>query len=394
MGGDVAPDRTRWSALSAATADRFDRTLLSQCWMDDVDAVRKIADRPGAGLVITARQGSHDSVSHWARYLVDKAGYERPLLLDANRYSGTRRLPATEPFDQAWIALQRELGLPVLTDSGYLAPEDTSGLNVILSQAACLGDAIATLPLHLDWLTNPEWRGHLLRQVRAYGVPIAPVLEHRADPFDARGVVNGLLDLLDCGVPVVLLRSDVSALGALCCGAIAAAVGTRATLRHLAPVPSASRSGPRNPPRPSVVVPRCLAYKRLGEVNRTKRKHPEVAVWSCDCETCEGKELDWMLRLPPKRQEKLAIQHSLRTLLSLRERLVGPRPEEDRMSWYARCGAASFWLREVGWIRPSALRYWQEAIVPPGRSDSAVPRPRSARPTPALPRSRQTPPSM
>ncbi|ROT32519.1 hypothetical protein [Micromonospora sp. HM5-17] len=390
----MAPDRTQWSASSAETADRFDRTLLSQCWTDDVEAVRTIADRPGTGLVITARQGGLDDVYRLARHLVEGAGYERPLLLDANRYSGTRRLPATAPFDQDWISRQRELGLPVLTDSGYLASGDESGLITILDQTARLGDAIATLPLHLDWLTTPRGRWQLLRQVRAYGVPVAPVLEHRADPFDARGAVDGLLGLLDCGVPVVLLRSDVSALGALCCGAVAAAVGTRATLRHLTPVPSAPWSGPRNPPKPSVVVPRCLAYKRLGEVGRTRRKHPEVAVWSCDCETCDGKELDWMLRLPPKRQEKLAIQHSLRTLLSLRERLVGPRPEEDRMSWYARCGAASFWLREVGWIRPSALRYWQEAIVPPGRSDSAVPRPRSARPTPALSRSRQTPPSM
>lgn len=390
----MTPDRAQWSGSSAATVARFDRTLLSQCGVLDVDTVRRIVDRPGTGLVITARRGNLGDVYRSARQLVEGAGYDRPLLLDAHRYGGAARLPATTPFNEDWIQRQRELRLPVLTDSGYLAPGDDAGLAAILDRTARLGDAIATLPLHLDWLTEPDRRWRLLRQVRDHGVPVALVLEHRADPFGARGAVDGLLELLDCGVPVLLLRCDVSALGALCCGAVAAAVGTRAYLRHLYPVPSTPRSGPRNPPKPSVVVPRCLAYKRLGEVRRTKRKHPDVAVWSCDCVTCEGRELDWILGHPPDDEEKYAIQHSLHALVELHGRLVGPRPEDDRMSWYARCGSATYWESAVGWTRSPALRRWQEAISPSGRSGSTARPHRSDRQSPTRRWIQRTPPPM
>ncbi|GAB3971562.1 hypothetical protein V1634_08770 [Plantactinospora veratri] len=368
----MAPDQTQPLRSPFRTIEGLGRTLLAQCGIADIDDVRRVVNRPGTGLVVTAYQGNLAGIYHWARYLVEK-GYDRPLLLDANRYGGNGRLPAATPFNPDWLARQRDLGLPVLTDSGYVGPDDLDGLVAILGRTAMIDDAIALLPLHLSWLRMPGARDALLRQVRAFAVPIALVVEHQADPFGVRGVVDGLIELLNCEVPLLVLRCDISALGALCCGAVAAAVGTRAALRHLYPmVPTQSRRR-RSPPAPSVVVSGCLSYKRLSTVARTKRQHPDSNLWWCGCSTCEGRDLDWILHRPEWMREKLSFQHSLDAVLELREQLVGPDPRQDPLTWRARCANAAYRRREVGWEPLPALDRWQEAIGLPPSDDPSPP---------------------
>ncbi|MFC6017562.1 hypothetical protein ACFP2T_15270 [Plantactinospora solaniradicis] len=377
----MTPDQTQLLRSPLRTVEGLDRTLLAQCGIADVDAVRRIVNRPGTGLVVTARQGNLPGVYRWACYLVEK-GYDRPLLLDANRYGGNRRLPANTPFSSDWLGRQRELGLPVLTDSGYVGWGDLDGLVAILRRTAMIGDAIALLPLHLSWLRVPSARDTLLRQVRAFAVPVAIIVEYQADPFGVRGVVDGLIELLNCDVPLLLLRSDISALGALCCGAVAAAVGTRAALRHLYPMAPQPARRRWSRPAPSVVVSGCLSYKRLGTVARTKRRHPDSNLWWCGCSTCEGRDLDWILHRPERMRERLSFQHSLDALVELRDELIGPDPQRDQLTWRARCASAAYWRREVGWEPLPALDRWQQAIGLPPSDDPAFPLHRPGRSIP------------
>ncbi|MFY1690597.1 hypothetical protein [Plantactinospora sp. WMMB782] len=350
----------------------IDRTLLAQCGIGDVGAVREVVSQPGTGLVITARLGNLRSVYQSARNLIE-TGFSQPLLLDANRYGGNRRMPATIPFSRDWLSRQRDMGLPVLTDSGYAEGGDVAGVTRILSQAAEIGDVVAVLPLHLSWFTVPEARRTLLRLVRGFGVPVAIAIEHPRDPIGVRGTVDGLLELIGCAVPVMLLRCDVSALGALCCGAFAAAVGTRAALRHLYPRYRPSIRRRPSPPMPSVVVPRCLSYKRLSVVARTKRRHPDTDIWRCLCPTCGGRDLDWIFSRSEQAREWLAFQHSLGALVRLRNELTGPDLLEDQLSWRSRCANAAYWRREVGWDSLPALDRWQEAIGLPPSDDLPPP---------------------
>lgn len=354
MGGGMAPGQTQLVLSAMTPAERLRRPLLVQCWADEADTVAPLTDRLGGGLIITARDGDRRDLYRTARHLREVRGYRRPLLLDAARYADRRAGPAS--FSPEWLARQRELGVPVLTDSGYVARHDDEGLARILSRCAQLGDAIALLPLHPSWLVLPADRQALLTRIRAFGVPVAILLEHVADPFGVPGGVEGLLELLSCEVPVLLVRSDASALGALACGAVAAAVGTNAALRHLHPQRSSQNSVP------SMFVRSCLSYKRLDMIAEAKRRTPASGLWWCDCPVCAGSELDWVLGRPFRDWAELAYRHSLHVLFDLRDYLIGPDPCLDRLSWRALCAAAAFQRQEAGWGRSSMLERWQRAL--------------------------------
>src|SRR2546427_250124 len=78
-----------------------------------------------------------------AKSLREVRGFTGPLLLDAARYAGSGRLGGREEFSRDWVGRQRELGLAVLTDSGYIGEGDDEALAGVLGQARLLGDAIA-----------------------------------------------------------------------------------------------------------------------------------------------------------------------------------------------------------------------------------------------------------
>ncbi|MBO4209302.1 hypothetical protein [Micromonospora echinofusca] len=341
--------------------DCFDRSLLVHCGPAQIAEAVAVADQPGSGLVVTASADRRQNCLDQARRLVRSGRFGHPLLLDAGRYAGAGRCDARTPFSDWWIDGQRELGLPVLTDSGYVAAGDAAGLWHLLQATARLGDAIALLPLHISWLTGTGARRTLTRYVALAGVPVALVLEHPADPFAEPGAVEGLLEVLDCGVPVLLLRCDVSALGALCCGATAAAVGTVPALRHLYPVPPVPGPAPRVG-RPSAIVGRCLAYRRTDVIARTRALFPEAGLWTCDCETCDGRDLSWLDRQPQHRRSLLAFRHSLRVLYALRDDIFRSSLPNSRLSWHARCRDAIWRHADVRWPVPGMLRRWETAL--------------------------------
>lgn len=166
-----------------------------------------------------------------------------PVLADRRRYAGKNRPRGTVRFDPFWIDRQRELKTAtVLTDSGYVGEGDVEALVAILGKATRAGENVcAVLPLHISWLADPGVK-LLTREVNRYEVPAALVLEHSTDPLGAQYAVRGLKQLLSqTQVPVSLLCTDISGLGAIAHGAAWAAVGITAALRHLYP---ADKKGP------------------------------------------------------------------------------------------------------------------------------------------------------
>ncbi|UWP80843.1 hypothetical protein Dfulv_37775 [Dactylosporangium fulvum] len=342
-----------------------ERSLLVHCSANQALRCARIADRPGGGLVVSPHQRDEAGLLATAAYLLRQQNFGAPLLLDAARYAGQARLPASAPFNPRWLRRQRELGLTVLTDSGYVDSDDERGLAGILHRAAILPDVVAVLPLHPLWLRDRMHRAVLTGHIRAAGVPVALVLEAHRDPFALPGVVAGLLEVLRCEVPTLLLRSDISALGALCHGALAAAVGTVGALRHLAPKLPAPRPVPR--PAPSTVFRPTLSYRRLGAIARAKRGRADPQLWGCACEVCDGRDVDWMADLPEREREVPAFEHSIRVLRQLREELLGEGvpAEASRRSWTARCVDAAYRSRELGWPPAPMLAHWREAAPRP-----------------------------
>lgn len=347
---------TRPSPLPHLPAD----TLLVQTDANSdhyLDAV-SCSDRPGGGLVLTGEKALIT-----ATYVRQHKHYSRPLLIDRDRYSGKNRLLAAHAFDNNWISRQRDLGVAgVLPDAGYIGEGDEAGLASILARVHDLGpDVIAPLALHVTWLDRKRGLPVLLEHVGAAGVPIAIALEHQADPLDQRYAVSGLLNLLALPIPVIVLRCDISAIGALCFGARAAAVGTRTGLRHIFPPDNGGGGGTA---KIAALVRGCLAFVSLDKLDLAMQADPENAVWICRCVVCADRTLDWLGSAPDP--EAVAYLHSLETLYQIRSDVVSAHStdRQRQQSWVAQCSSAQFHHIDLGhtvpiWGQPrKALGHW------------------------------------
>jgi len=324
------------------------------------DAI-ECSDRAGGGIVLTGEKALAA-----AEYVLDHRQYGRPVLIDRSRYSGKSRRRARDSFDPNWISRQRRLGLPVvLPDAGYVGRDDEVGLVSILTRVANLGPGVvAPLPLHPSWLNAKVNLPRLIEHIQVAGVPVAVALEHQSDPLSARYAFDGLMDVLKLPVPVILLRSDVSAIGALCFGATAAAVGTKSSLRHIYPVPKEDSFGRR--PTTAAVVKGCLAYASLDKIALAVQVDREDLLWTCDCPVCAGQTLDWLGSAPDS--EAAASLHSLETLYRIRRALFGhdglATAAERRQVWIAQCSSARFEHLRIEratahrWVPPPALDHW------------------------------------
>lgn len=349
MGGVGAgrPDRSPTAGI-----DRLRGNLLAQIRAQDAPRVASWADHPGCGLVLTGRAGLDTAVELRA------SGFSQPLLVDAARYVRNASRPAWRRTDcsPAWISWQRQAGVTVpLTDSGYIGHGASDRLRAVLRQAERLGDdVVAVLPLHSAWLVDDIER--LVTEVIAANRPVALVVEHQADPLGVPAVVAGLARLLALPVPVLLLRGDVSALGALCWGARTVAVGIRPALRELFG---------RDRPADALFVPRLLRFLDTDEFEAAALADPLSPSWRCHCTLCEGVELTWLCTVD---DHTAADAHAISALRQLREQLLGAstRSSRRRDAWLLHCAAAARAHAELGDALfglgdPPALTAWPSA---------------------------------
>jgi len=328
--------------------------LLVQCRLGQAKNAARVASAHGTGLVLTGRT-PRPTVEALREH-----GFTGPILCDANRYSGRRRTPAAVGVRDSWTAEQHDLGLVALTDSGYLAPHDWRGLRRILTEAARQpGPTVAMLPLSARWFEHSV--DGLAEEIEHHGVPVALAIEHAKDPFGVRYVTRGLLSLLDVPVPVLLLRSDISALGALAHGAHAAAIGTTTRLRRIPPRAGRGAVGFRSL---RAFVPPLLGHHPLDAMGRL------APYWHCDCHECAGATLTDLSRT--QRPEVSAFRHSLSAQLTLWSSLHATESPVD--SWRDHCARALSVHRRLAatqpaWYPPANLHSW---IQDPVRGERAV----------------------
>jgi hypothetical protein len=330
--------------------------LLVQCRLGQAKNAARVASAHGTGLVLTGRTPRPTVEALRAH------GFTGPILCDANRYSGRRRAGAEVGIHESWTTEQHDLGLLALTDSGYLAPHDWLGLRRILAGAARQpGPTVAMLPLSARWFEHSV--DGLAEEIDRHGVPVAVAIEHAKDPFGARYVVRGFLALRSVSVPVLLLRSDISALGALAHGTHAAAIGTTNRLRR---IPPQGRRSAESFASLRAFVPPLLGHHPLDAVGRLAPR------WHCDCHECAGAALTDLATAP--RPEVSAFRHSLSAQLTLWSTLRADESTVD--GWLARCGRALAVHRQLAttlpaWYPPAGLDSWTQLLHTVGGSERA-----------------------
>lgn len=287
------------------------------------------------------------------------------VLADAGQYRGNSRCVGATGMSADWLNLQFAAGCRwALTNSGYIPAGNTAALTAVLARGADSERVIVALPLALSWLTDA--REQLIGAIAKTTVPVAIMLESTADPLASDAAVAGLIDVMRIDNEVLLLRSDVSTLGALAHGAAAVSVGTAAKLRHIFPAVKDGGFG-RTPPV-SAFVPELLAYKHLRVISDGHARDPESELWQCGCVICAGRTLDWIATAAD--DQVAAFEHSVAALAQTAKMLMGDADPAAR--WKTMCALAQ--LRHDDLPAPpgkrsrypAAQRAWVRSTPPTG----------------------------
>lgn len=350
------------AVIASPPLDGMSTSLFVQTRCDSCLGITELMSKVGIGVVYTFNGNSRSNAFNRTRMAIchTRDNVDAPdILVDAARYSGKNRIPASRGISPEWISHQRGLGLPwALTDSGYCAAGDREGLRSLLRDASALpGRVVVVLALAHEWLTDDA---DLLRaEIDEQDHPVAIVLEHPEDPCGKTGVVPGLVHVLGADAPVGLLRADTSALGALAHGASIGAVGTTSGLRHLFPV---SDGHGRTPPG-ALVVPDLLTYIHIAKVRDALVADPHLDAWACDCAFCRehGDGIAWIAASPAPGLP--AFQHSAASLARIGRTLAAA--DDPARAWAGMCRQAQadhFTIIVNGkeWRSKPFLRRWAE----------------------------------
>lgn len=235
-------------------------------------------------------------------------GKVQDTLADPAQYVPGLKAAGTQGFllfdYDEWLQRQRHAGVAViLTDSPRIQKRDRESLRTALRRWRDSGDpTLAVLPVETWWLKGGL--PCLIDEVRSAGRPVALVLHHPYNGLDDAGAVAGLVAFLSAmekeNLPVVLLRCDVSGVGAVAYGGRAAFIGISATNRH-GPMPR--RPPKRNEgkdddpdPSPSVFVPALHDYVKASRLPSISRDE-DADILVCHDRVCRGASLLRLSRL-------------------------------------------------------------------------------------------------
>jgi hypothetical protein len=122
-------------------------------------------------------------------------------------------------------------------------------------------DTVVLLPCSWRWLRRSSVP-LLAEQIRNCRHPVALIIQADGDPLERHQVVDGLRQLCRSCPRLALWRTDLAAFDAMAHGALGAAVGVSAALRHgVAPRPTSGGGGHK--PYPVVLVRSLLRYHRV-----------------------------------------------------------------------------------------------------------------------------------
>jgi hypothetical protein len=294
------------------------------------------------------------------------------VLIDPAAYAPKSKSEPEPLFDyDDWLMRQRAAGVPlILTDTPRIRNNDISELQKALARWDTIDEpTLVVLPLEPWWLR--EGLSRLIEEVRSAGRPVALVLLHRYNGLDLRRAVAGLLEFISTvkPLPVVLLRSDVSAIGAVAHQAFAGFVGWSANSRH-GPLPMRRPEGDdERDESPPVLVPALNDYLKTSKLPVFARIR-RLDVLRCDDRVCRG---DSLLRIADlcetdlRDGRLLACWHNLASTEQLARRVLAAADPRD--AWWEACNAgatsiASIAKSGVSLPRPRWLRQWLELGSP------------------------------
>ncbi len=294
------------------------------------------------------------------------------VLIDPAVYVPQARTEPETLFDyDDWLMRQRAAGVPlILTDTPRIRNRDISALRKALARWDAIDEpTLVVVPIEPWWLR--EGLPDLVEEVRAAGRPVAVVLLHRYNGLDIKGAVAGLLRFIAAvrPLPVVLLRSDISAVGAVAHQAFAGFVGWSAHSRH-GPLPMHRPEGDdERDESPSVLVPALNDYVKTSKLSVFARiRRPDVL--RCDDRVCRG---DSLLRIADLSEadlrdgRMLACLHNLASTEQLARRVLAAADPRD--AWWETCTAGAGSIASLAGSGVSLpqhrwLRHWLELGSP------------------------------
>jgi hypothetical protein len=269
------------------------------------------------------------------------------VLVDPAVYESSARQAQNDllwPCDE-WLDRQRAAGVPLLlTDSTRIRKGDREALRSALGRWNMIEQpTLVVLPIESWWLKGGL--ACLTEEVRAAGRQVGLVLLHHYNGLDSAGAIAGLLTFMAAvgGHRVVLLRCDVSAIGAVAYGAFAGFIGMSASTRH-GPLPmrltsEADMDGERDE-TPAVLVPTLHDYFKASRLPAFAQGEQDVL--RCDYPCCRGESLLRVTRLyevDPAIARSQAYMHNVATHEHVARRVLGAG--EPRDAWWECCKAGA-----------------------------------------------------
>ncbi|MFJ8541936.1 hypothetical protein ACIRFH_07950 [Streptomyces sp. NPDC093586] len=244
---------------------------------------------------------------------------------------GWRDLDPTE-LDEVLNGQRDNKASYAVTPTCFIPAEEAGGapaLGAVISQANHLRreDTVVLLPCNWRWLRRSSLP-LMVEQIRACRHPVALILQAVGDPLACDQAAEGLRRLCRSCPRLVLWRTDLAAFDAMAHGALGAAVGVSAVLRHgVAPRPD--NGGGDHKPYPVVLVRRLLRYHRVATLQDW---FAHVDPWTCDCVVCKGEALT---RFTDRGADvEAALQHSVCELYELHEELDATLAGHERTGWW------------------------------------------------------------
>jgi hypothetical protein len=118
-------------------------------------------------------------------------------------------------------------------------------------------------------------------------VPVALMLGDPTDPLGSQAAVEGLVAMVTALDSVALMRSDLSAIGAVARGALMGSIGTLTSCRNFVQ-PTKRAGGVPDDKTPSVLVEAIASYVRGSKLEYVEG---DRGILTCQCPVCDGRSL-------------------------------------------------------------------------------------------------------
>lgn len=303
-----------------------------------VDQLQSIVDNCGTA-VVSGRKG--------AKLARQVSG----VLLDPAQYEPSAEDDPGALFEyESWLKRQQAAEVPIyLTDTPRIQNGDRSALQDALKRWEFLEEpTLMVLPIEPWWLK--DGRTWLIQEVRKAKKPVAVVLLAAYNGLDASEAVSGLLSFIEkvSPVPVVMLRCDISAVGAVAHGASAGFIGWSPSTRHGSkPIRSTGGEDRKQDKTPGVFVPALHDYFKASRFPALARfRHADVL--RCYDHCCGRVGLHEIADLSETNQRAArtkAYQHSVISADLVAEHVLSA--DEPRDSWWEACKAGAFLTEEL-----------------------------------------------